>query len=285
MDVRIVADSAANLLRMEGVDFVSVPLTIQVGGRAYRDTPELRVSELLRELDASDGPTGSACPGVGDWLDAFGDGKEIFVLTVTGGLSGSFQSAAIAAREYMQEHPDRRVEVMDSLSAGPQIALLAERFAAMARAGIPFSEACVRIRVYRKRTQLAFLCPSLDNFARNGRVSPALAKLVTMLHVHILGRASAEGTLEPLNKCRGRDRGMAQLWKNMKAAGYAGGRVRIHHTENEAGASELRRTILAEYPGSDVQLGENRGLCAYYAERGGLLVGYEIDPSRRNGHE
>ena len=273
--MRLITDSSANLTQMPGVDFVSVPLTITLGPRSDSDTPELRVANLLREMDAASGPLGTACPSVGDWLDAFGEAEEIFAVTLTGTLSGCCGAASIAAKEYMEAHPDRKVVVMDSRTTGPELELLAERFGAMAGAGTAFAEACREIRAYRRRTHLGFLLVSLDNFARNGRVSPALAKIVSMLHVSIVGRASADGRLEPLQKCRGQARGLEQLWKNMKSEGYAGGKVRIRHTENAAAAAELRGMILSEYPRADVFVGENRGLCSFYAEHGGLLVGYE----------
>ena len=285
--MRIITDSSANLTELPGTDFISVPLTIIIGGKAYADTPDLRVHDLLREMDASEGKTGTACPGVGEWLDAFGEEEQIFVVTLTGALSGCYGTALIAAKEYMETHPQRRVDVMDSLTTGPELELLAEEFADMTNTGAPFVQACDRIRAYRKKTHLAFMLASLDNFAKNGRVSPALAKLIAMLHVHIVGRASAKGTLEPLQKCRGKSRALEQLWKNMKSEGYDGGKVRIRHTENATAAFALRRMILSEYPGADVFVGENRGLCAYYSEHGGMLVGYEggapADRAERQG--
>ena len=273
--MRIVVDSSANLDRVEGAELVSVPLIIQIGEQTWRDTPELSVASLLRALDAFDGPTGTACPAVGEWLRAFGDEEQVFCLTLTGALSGCYGSAVAAAGEYMEAHPDRRVDVMDSATTGPELELLAEALASLTAAGKPFVRCCDEIRAYKKRTHLGFMLSSLENFARNGRVNPALARLIAMLHVHIVGRASAEGTLEPLKKCRGQLKALEQLWSNMKASGYAGGKVRIRHTENPVAAVELRRQIREELPSADVRIGENRGLCSYYAEHGGMLVGYE----------
>ena len=279
--MRIIADSSSNVTRIEGVDFFSIPVTIQLGDKSYIDTPALHVPDLLQDMEAYSGPAGTACLSIVDWLDAFGDDDEIFVVTVTGTLSGCYNTAVIAAREYMEEHPDRHVEVLDSLSAGPQSALLAEHFADLVKSGIPFREACVQIREYHKLTRLVFMFFSLDNIARNGRISPALARLVSKLHITILGKGSTDGKLEPQNKCRGRVRGMEQLWKNMKACGYDGGKALIHLTENIETASELRNMILTEYPDSNVQIGENRGICAFYSERGGVLIGFEINPTKR----
>lgn len=273
--MRIVTDSSSNLTALEGADFVSVPMIVRLGEREYRDTPVLRVDIMLRDMRASRETTSTACPGVGEWIAAFGEDEEIFAVTLTSKLSGCYSAARIAASEYMEEHPERKVFVLDTLSTGPEMELIAERIAEYWREGMAFDAACEAIRAYRKTTQLAFTLATLDNFARNGRVNPALAKLVTMLHVHIVGRAGVGGDLEPLDKCRGQRRALEQLWKNMCAAGYNGGRVRLRHTENAEAAAILRDRILTEYPDADVRIGENRGLCAYYAESGGMLVGYE----------
>ena len=285
--MRIVADSSANLTALEGADFVSVPMIVRLGEREYRDTEKLRVDIMLRDMRQSRDATSTACPGVGDWLEAFGGDEEVFAAVLTSKLSGCYSAARIAAPEYMDEHPDRKVFVLDSLSTGPELELIVERFAELTGDGLPFAAACERIRAYRRSTRLAFVLSSLDNFARNGRVNPALARLVTMLHVHIVGRAGAGGDLEPLNKCRGEKKALEQLWKNMREAGYAGGRVRLRHTENAPAAETLREMILSEYPRADVRIGENRGLCAYYAERGGMLVGFEGEENarRRLEHE
>ena len=278
--MRIVVDSSANLTALEGADLVSVPMIVRLGEREYRDTGKLRVDIMLRDMRESRQPTSTACPGVGDWLEAFGEEPEIFAAVLTSKLSGCYSAAAIAAGEYREAHPERKVFVLDSLSTGPELELIAERFAALDAEGADFASACARIRAYRKRTRLAFVLASLDNFARNGRVNPALAKLVTMLHVHIVGRAGAGGDLEPLNKCRGQKKALEQLWKNMRDDGYTGGKVRLRHTENAEAAAALREMILDEYPGADVRIGENRGLCSYYAERGGMLVGYESEEKK-----
>ena len=275
--MRIVADSSANLNALPGTDYVSVPMLVRQGDREYRDTEKLRVDVMLRDMRQRQEPTSTACPGVGEWLDAFGQEEEIFAAVLTSKLSGCYCAAHIAASEYMDAHPDRRVYVLDSLSTGPELELLVERFAALYADSGDFAAACEAVRAYRRSTRLGFMLASLDNFARNGRVNPALAKLVTMLHVHIVGRASAAGDLEPQNKCRGEKKALDQLWKNMLESGYAGGAVRLRHTENAAAAQALRERILGQYPDADVRIGENRGLCSYYAEHGGMLVGYETE--------
>ena len=175
--MRIVTDSSSNLTSMENTDFLSVPMIVRLGEREYLDTPRLRVDVMMRDIRASRCETSTACPGVGEWLDAFGGEREIFAPVLTSKLSGCYSAASIAAAEYMRDHPGRKVFVLDSLSTGPELELIAEKFAGLYAELSDFDAACEAIRSYRKTTGLCFMLTSLDNFARNGRVSPALAKL------------------------------------------------------------------------------------------------------------
>lgn len=116
----------------------------------------------------------------------------------------------------------------------------------------------------------------MSNFAKNGRVSPLLAKAVDILGIRIVGRASAEGELEPMHKCRGEKTALQKLVNGMLEEGYAGGRIRIRHSENPTMAVRLVEELRKAFPNADITVGANRGLCSYYAERGGILVGFEI---------
>jgi len=273
--MKIVVDSSSNLYELAGADFAPVSLKIITSEKEYVDDKKLNIHGMLTDLLAYKGKSGTACPSVGDWLSAFGDAKEIIGISLTGKLSGCYNAAMIAAETYTSENPDAKVFILDSLSTGPELELLAEKAAELSRAGLSFENIVEKLQAYHQHTSLAFMLGSLDNFAKNGRVNPALAKLVGMLNIRIVGRASAVGDLEPQDKCRGDKKSIVQIYKNMCASGYIGGRVRITHTENPAAAEDLMKLIQADYPNADIKLGENKGLCSFYAERSGVLVGYE----------
>ena len=275
MKYKIVADSSANLYRLEGVDFTPVPLKILVGDREYVDNAQLDILGMLRDLHEYKGKTSTSCPNIGDWLAAFGDADVVLGVALTSGISGGYHAACMAAEEYMANHPERQVFILDSLTTGPELEVLAEKFADLVLQKTPFDEICRYMQAYLQRTHLMFSLASLENFARNGRVSPALAKIADLLGIRIVGQASAGGELQPLHKCRGEKRAIAQVWSCMQEAGYAGGKVRIRHTVNREGAEKLAELIRQAYPEGDVRIDANRGLCAYYAQEGGILVGFE----------
>ena len=102
-----------------------------------------------------------------------------------------------------------------------------------------------------------------------------MAKIAGVLGIRIVGKAGDKGTLEPTDKCRGEEKSLNSILKHLKANGLKKGKVRLAHCMNEPAALKLKSMIEKELPEAKVSIGINLGLCSYYAEKGGLLVGYE----------
>ena len=275
MKIRIVADSSADLVTLEDKSIVSVPMKIMTDAKEYVDDDRLDVKVMTDELAVYRGKSGSSCPGVGDWLDAFGDADRVFCITITSNLSGSYNSAMVAKETFESENPDKKVCVIDSLSAGPELTLIVEKIQELLEQGKEYEEICKVVTEYQKSTYLVFMLKSLTNLANNGRVSPAVAKIAGVLGIHVMGIASEVGTLEQKAKCRGEKKGVLSVWKQMKELGYRGGKVRINHCFNLEAANQLKAMIKTEFANADVIIGTTRGLCSFYAEQGGMLVGME----------
>lgn len=274
MDARIVMDSAGDIKRLENADFVSVPLKIMTDLREFIDDETIRVEEMVAHLKAYKGKSGTACPSVGEYLEAFGRAQSVYCITITSNLSGSYNAAKIAAETYKGQHPERNVFVFDSLSTGPEMVLLAQKIRGLIHEKVPFQQVVERGKAYLEKTRLAFSLECLNNLANNGRVPVAVAKLAGILNIRLTGIAY-EGRLKPIGKARGEKKVGPELMKILADQGYAGGRVLINHCLNSAGAENLRKLILEEFPAAKVDIGETGGLCSFYAEQGGLLVGFE----------
>ena len=275
MKTKIVVDSSSNVYALEGVDFACVPLKIITDAEEYRDTAELDAVEMAQTLRTYKGKTTTSCPNVSDWLAAYEGAEQVFVITITGTLSGSYNAALLAGEEYEQEHEGARVFVLDSLSAGPELQLLAERLQALIKAELPFDDICEAILQYRKHTHLLFSLESLANLARNGRVKPTVAAVARMLGIRVIGQASEGGELDVLCKTRGEHGALERIVLELKGHGFTNGRVHIAHCGNPAAADRLKKMIHAVFDGAQVDVGKCGGLCSYYAELGGLMVGYE----------
>ena len=277
MKIRIVADSSANLKTDLSRSLVSAPLKITVGEKTFVDDENLSVKEMADYLAAYNGKSGSACPGTGEWLEAFGDADWVFVVTITSNLSGAYNAARVAMEQHLEEHPDCKIHVFDSLSTAGEMKLIVEKIEELAAKGMEFEAICEEVNSYMKKTYLEFTLKSLRNLANNGRVSPAVAKLAGMIGLQLVGKASEVGTLEPTDKVRGEKKALLTIYKNMKALGYNGGKVRIDHCLNLAAAEKLAEMIRSDYPQADITIDVVGGLCCFYAEVGGLLIGFETE--------
>ena len=273
--VKIVGDSSANLMELKTVAFDAAPLKIITAQREFVDDRNLDLDEMIGFFKSYKGRSQSSCPNPEDWLTTFGDAEDVFCVAITSGLSGSYNAACIAKEMYETEHPGRRVFVIDSLSAGPELTLIVEKLEELIVAGKSFEEICDYMPEYQKRTGLLFMLESLNNFAANGRVSPAVAKIAGVLGIRIVGKASDAGTLEPTDKCRGEAKSLGTILTHLKESGLKTGKVILAHCLNEPAANALKNMIETNFPGVTVKIGKNLGLCSFYAEKGGLLVGFE----------
>ena len=275
MNMKIIVDSSANLRTAEDNSLVSVPLTLRTDEREFVDDAALNINEMIEYLASYKGKSGSACPSSGDYIEAFGDAERIFVVTITSNLSGSFNSARVAKEQYEDEYPDRKVFLIDSLSAGSELKLIVEKLYELMDQGLGFEEICDQITEYQKKTHMVFCLKSLTNLANNGRVNPAVAKLAGFLNIHVVGIASNVGTLEQKEKARGEKKAIAAIHKLMTELNYVGGKIRIDHCFNEVDAQKVKELFLATYPNADIVIEPTYGLCSFYAERGGLMIGFE----------
>lgn len=275
MQYKIVADSSSDVLALDNVPFANAPLKITVGEKTYVDDDKLNVSELVQTLRTHKGRSVTACPSPEDWMDCFGDAERIFCVAITSTLSGSCNAARLAARDYEAAHPDRKVFVIDTLSAGPELALIVEKLEEMIMEGRQYEQICDDIMAYLKTTKLTFMLQSVRNLANNGRVNSAVAALVGLLGIRIVGIASNKGDLQQMGKARGDKRALGDIIGIMKELGYKGGKVLIHHSENLPAAEMLKKKLLEISPLAKIKIDKTRGLCSFYAEDGGLLVGFE----------
>ena len=134
---------------------------------------------------------------------------------------------------------------------------------------------CEEMLRYHKHTHLLFSLESLANLARNGRVKPAVAAVARMLGIRVIGQASEIGELDVLCKTRGEHGALERIVLELKDHGYNGGKLQISHCDNPAAAERLKHMVQAVFDGAKVTVTPCGGLCSYYAELGGLLVGYE----------
>ena len=274
MASRIVSDSSSNVLSIPGANYITVPMKV-VAAKEYVDDKNLDLAGMVSDLQKHNGKSGSSCPNVGEWLEAFGDAEEIFGITITKHLSGSYNAAREAAQEYMEEHPGRKVCIIDSLSAGPEMAMIAEKILECDKNGDDFETTKAKVLDYSNHNHTLFCLESMMNLARNGRTSMAVAKIAGLLGIRVIGDVQ-RGQITPVHKPRGAKKATDALFAMMKERGFKDGNLlRIAHCFGETSALALRDLVLAHFPNTRFILEPTTALCSFYAEAGGLMIGFE----------
>ena len=280
MTWKIVADSGCDYREITDLanqtTFESVPLTIQVDNEIFVDNAQLDIDGMMEKMYATSSASKSACPSPEDYLRSFEGAENIFVVTITGSLSGSHNSAQLAKKLFLEENPTANIHVIDSLSAGGEVDLIVKKLNDLIKEGLSFEQVVEAITHYQANTKLLFVLAKVDNLVKNGRLSKLIGAVVGLLNIRMVGEASDTGTLELLQKARGAKKALTAAVDEVLKAGYKGGRIIIAHRNNEKFCQQFSEVIKEKFPAADISFLPTSGLCSFYAEEGGLLMGYEI---------
>ena len=275
MRYQIVSDSSSNIFSLEGVSYTTVPMKIIAGDREYVDSEALDVRGMVDDLKAYKGKSGSSCANAQEWLDAFGDADMVFGVTISRNLSGSFNAAEAAAREFAEEHPQAKIHIFDTLSAGPEMAMVVEKIARLVKEGLAFEEIVAQVREYQNHTHILFCLESMNNLARNGRVNPAVAKIASVLGIRACGDAQ-NGQIIPTQKPRGQKKATEVLAAMIRERGFSNSSwLRIAHCFGESQARLLVDAVRKDFPDARYTIEPTTALCSFYAEEGGLMIAME----------
>ena len=285
MNYKIVADSSANVFQVEGLNYCTVPLKIVAGDQEFVDNAELNLQSMVDFLKSYKGKSGSSCPNVQEWLDAFEGADYVFGITITKHLSGSYNAAQQAAQTYMEENPGKKVFIFDSLSTGPEMMMIVDKIQERIEAGDDFETIKETVLEYHNHNHTLFCLRSMNNLARNGRVHPAVAKIAGVLNIRAVGDVTG-GEITPQQKPRGDKKATEALVQMMKDRGfYDGAILRIAHCFGEIHAKALADAVLAEFPNTKVKIEPTTALCSFYAEEGGLIIGYQGNYNDYNNNQ
>ncbi len=277
----VVSDSSCDL-RMSAfqespVRFEIVPLRIQVGEREFIDNDELIVPDMLEAMSAEKAAASTACPSPAAFAKAFEAGDCTVCFTISANLSGTYNAAMLAREMVLEEHPEKKICIIDSKATAGAMVLLIHRAVALMQNSGPedYDDICDQLRVYQAALRTCFTLENFDNLIKNGRMRPLVGNLLHTLGIHVIADATPQGTIHVADKARGEVktcRAIAALMGNSKDC--TGARVVISHCENLPGALQLKKTILDMLPVKSVDIISCRGLTSFYAMEKGLIIGY-----------
>ena len=278
MQWNIVADSSCDIFDLdnhyENISFSYVPFIITVDDRDYVDDVDLNVGELLSAMNRSKDASHTSCPAPYTWLREFQKPGYTIAVTISGNLSGSYNSACVAKEMILEEDPDKKIGIVDSCATGPSCYLIIRKLVELINSGCDFESVMEQIEDFRKSSKIIFALSSYNNLIKNGRMPKVAALLAQKLNLWGVGIGSEVGKIVIKKIARGSKGALDTIINDMKERGITRNSVIIDHCDNIDFASRLRESILSVWPTVDVTIIPTRGLCSYYAEEHGIIVSY-----------
>lgn len=278
MKWNIITDSSCDLIKnddQEGhIQISIVPFIISVGEYDYIDDEKLNTLSLLNAIEEYPTASHTSCPSPQKWLKEFERAEQSIAITISSALSGSMNSAMIAREIALEQDPQKKIAVIDSCSAGPELIMCIEKIRELIDANYSFDDVVLGADKYLRKTHTMFALSSFDNLVKNGRLSKLKGFIAKRLGFWGVGIGSDEGTIHIRSITRGERKTIECLLENMKERNFQGDRVFISHCHNLSFVEKLRDRISEIWHDTEVRIYQTRGLCSYYAERGGLIVAY-----------
>ncbi len=145
------------------------------------------------------------------------DGKDILHLTLSSGISGTINSARIAAEDLREQYPDRKLYIVDSLGASSGFGLIMDTLADQRDAGMPIDELAQWIENHRLELQHWFFSTTLTYYIRGGRISKTAGTIGNILNICPLMNIEEDGHLNIFSKIRTKKKVIRAIVDQMKA--------------------------------------------------------------------
>lgn len=279
MKWNIIADSSCEIFDHDtpngDVIFNTVPFYITAGSTDYIDNAEIDKDAMLDSMELPDVVSRTSCPSPYTWFEQFEQADNAIAITISSNLSGSYNSAEVACGMIKEKYPEKNVAVIDSRSAGPELIFIIDNVMQAIAAGKSFDEVVDMATRMQQHSHVIFALCSFNNLIKNGRMSKLTGFLVGKLGFWGIGIGSDEGTIQIKGKARSRKKAITAIIDDLRERAGAVKTVLISHCHNLETAEMLKAAIHETWADAEVRIMPTRGLCSYYAERGGLIVGFQ----------
>lgn len=279
MDYLIIGDSGCeiNATLKTRLPFIHVPLTLQVLGETLIDDATLNLNYFLSQMRKSPDLPKTASPSPMDFMQHFDKAEHIFIVTLSRHLSSTYQSALLARKIYLDEHPNKFIAVIDSLSASVGETMVAYKIKQAVDAGFSPQEVVEQACRYRDQMKTLFVLHNIDNLKKSGRISHLSGLLATLLHIKPVLASDGKGKIKLIEKVRGEKRALKRLLDIMSAdSNYAPDHkpLAIAHCNCLQRAQWLKNEISKRYACQEIFIVDMRGTISVYADDGGVLLAF-----------
>ena len=259
MSYKIVVDSCCELPEKYKKDphFEIVPLGLEVGDYRIMDDEHFNQKEFLEQVASCPQCPRSSCPSPESYRQAFeSEAEHIYVVTLSGNLSGSYNSAMVGRQMYLEEDESKQIYVMDSCSAScgeTQLALL---------------------EAFRSEMNTYFVLDNLETLRKNGRLSGIKALVASTLSIKPVMAGTMDGRIEQIGQGIGIRKGLQKMADAVvrNVARPEEKTLMITHCNCPERAESVKRMVTSKVSVKDVVIMDTAGVSSMYANDGGIIV-------------
>lgn len=277
MSYKIIVDSCGELKPEQKADehFASVALELDVDDYHVVDDESFDQAEFLRRVKESPNSPKSTCPSPERFMKAFeGEAENIYVVTLSSQLSGSYNSAELAKSLYLEEHEKKNIHVFDSKSASIGETLIAMKAQECEEAGMSFEEVIATVDRYIESQNTFFVLETLETLRKNGRLSNIKAFVAGALNIKPVMGSTPEGTICQLGQARGMNKALEKMVQEVvsKTKECEERIIAITHCNCPQRAEAVKEKLEKAAKFKDIFILDTAGVSSMYANDGGVII-------------
>ena len=275
---KIVIDSCGELpeeLKQDG-HYETVSLELEVDGCRIKDDSTFNQLDFLRRVKESLKGPKSSCPSPEQYMDAYeGEADHVYAVTLSGGLSGSYNSAVLGKNLYEEEHTDaKKIYVFNSRSASIGETLIGMKIQEFEEAGYGFEEVVEKVEEYIQSMNTYFVLETLETLRKNGRLSNLKAFIANSLNIKPVMGSTKEGLICQLGQARGMNKALERMVKDMisKTKDCENRILAISHCNCPERAKAVKEKIEKIAKFKKIIIINTAGVSSMYANDGGVIM-------------
>ncbi len=274
MENNIIVDSCTDFIK-ETEDLDRVPFRILIDNEEIVDE-NLDINKLIEKMKSTKQQIKTACAPPEDFINKLKEEASNFIVTISSQLSGSYNSAMVAVETFKERFPESFVHVFDSKTACAGETLVAMKVKQLLEENSNISEVIEQTNKYITKLRTLFVLDSLDNLAKNGRITNFKAILANIMHIVPIMGEDGEGRIVLKEQVRGKKKAIARLIDMIAEynVDFENTILGITHVNCLEKAEKLRDEIKSRYPFKDVKIFKSSGLSTVYADDGGIVIAF-----------
>ena len=276
MSYKIVVDSCCELPEEYRKDarFQIIPLGLEVGEYQVLDDENFNQKEFLQKVAAYPHCPKSSCPSPERYREAYHcDAEEIYVITLSSHLSGSYNSAELGRKLYEEKYGEKQIHIIDSESASCGETQIAMQIMADNEMGLSFAETCERAENFKLRMKTYFVLDNLETLRKNGRLTGVKALVASTLNIKPV-MVGKRGVIEQKGQAIGINKALARMADHLVADvdNPQERTLMITHCNCPERAEYMRNLMEKRASYRSILIMDTAGISSMYANDGGIIV-------------